>query len=84
MILVGERCVAFELGRARQQDVAIRQIEGAREPEMREVRRQVADDSGGQIDLHGVAKRFGEKQHPLAVERELGTLTEPGQLADVR
>ena len=64
--------------------MAVRQVERAREAEMRKVRRQVANDTGRQIDLHGVAERLGEKEHALAVQRKLGPFSEPGQLPDVR
>jgi hypothetical protein len=73
-----------ELGRTRQQDVAIRQVQRTRKAKVRKVRGQVADDAGRQIDLHGVAERLGEKEHALAVERELGPFTKPRQLLDVR
>ena len=74
----------IELGRSREQDVAVRQVQRACKAEVWKVRRQVADDAGRQIDLHGVAERLGEKQHALAVQGEVGPFTEPGQLPDVR
>ena len=40
--------------------------------------------AGGQIDLHGIAKRLGEKQDALAIERKVGALAEPGQPPDMR
>ena len=64
--------------------MAIRQVERACEAEVRKVSRQVAYDTGRQIDLHGVAKRLGEKQHALVVQGKVGSFTEPGQLPDVR
>jgi hypothetical protein len=51
---------------------------------VRKVRRQVANDASRQIDLHGIAKRLGEKEHAFGIQGKLGSLTEPSQLSDMR
>jgi hypothetical protein len=64
--------------------VPVRQVQRAGKAEVWKVRREVTDHAGREIDLHGVAERLGEKQHALAVQREVSPFTEPGQLPDVR
>ena len=64
--------------------MAVRQVERACEAEVWKVRREVADDAGRQVDLHGVTKRLGQKQHALVVQGKVGSFTEPSQLPDVR
>jgi hypothetical protein len=46
--------------------------------------REIADGAGGEIDLHGIAKGFAEKQDSFPIVRPISALAELGEVLDVR
>jgi hypothetical protein len=76
----GSSAVGPESG---EQNVAVGEIQRAREPDVREVCREVSNDAGGEIDLHRIAKRLRQEQDLLPVQRKFRSLAKAGQATNV-